>query len=96
VTTDLGHSYYRQNTGDGGGYYASQGSGPLHFGVAGATTATVIVNWPSGVVDTLSQLPANSIITVTEGSSSLPRHTDPGAGHDQKAPVAFKIASLAR
>ncbi len=73
VTTNLGRTYYRQNTGDGGGYYASQGSGPLHFGIAQATQATVTVHWPSGVVDVLPQVPANCIITVTEGSSELTR-----------------------
>jgi enediyne biosynthesis protein E4 len=60
---------YRQNNGGGGGEYASQGSQPLHFGLGRATTATVVVNWPSGVVDTLPGVPVDQIITVTEGSN---------------------------
>ena len=61
---------YRQNNGGGGGEYASQGSEPLHFGLGTATTATVVVNWPSGVVDTQPGVQVNQIITVTEGSST--------------------------
>jgi hypothetical protein len=67
VTSTNGLSY-RQNTGGGGGDYASQSSEPLHFGIGSAEMGTVVINWPSGVVDTLS-VPANSSITVVEGSS---------------------------
>src|SRR5581483_5639392 len=69
VTSSNGVAY-RQNNGGGGGEYASQGSQPLHFGLGTATSATVVVNWPSGVVDTLQDVPVNQIITATEGSSS--------------------------
>lgn len=60
---------YRQNNGGGGGEYASQRSEPLHFGLGAAPRATVVVNWPSGVVDKLRGVQADQIITVTEGSS---------------------------
>lgn len=60
---------FRENNGGGGGEYASQGSGPLHFGIGTARNASVTVQWPSGIVDMLSQVPANSTITVVEGSS---------------------------
>jgi hypothetical protein len=66
VTSTNGLSY-RQNTGGGGGDYASQSSEPLHFGIGSAETGTVVVTWPSGVVDTLS-VSANSTINVVEGS----------------------------
>ncbi len=59
---------YRQNNGGGGGEHASQGSEPLHFGLGAAASATVVVHWPSGAVDTLPDEPVNQIITVTEGS----------------------------
>lgn len=68
VTSTAGVSY-RQNTGGGGGDYASQSSEPLHFGIDSATEGTVVVTWPSGVVDTVVSVPANSTITVIEGSS---------------------------
>ena len=60
---------YRQNNGGGGGEYASQSRVPLHFGIGTATEATVEVKWPSGVVDTLSSVAANSTIKVVEGSA---------------------------
>ncbi|HZS18655.1 MAG TPA: CRTAC1 family protein, partial [Candidatus Udaeobacter sp.] len=68
VTSSNGVAY-RQNNGGGGGEYASQGSQPLHFGLGAATSATVVVNWPSGVVDTLQDVPVNQIMTIAEGSS---------------------------
>ena len=60
---------FRENNGGGGGEWASQGAGPLYFGIGPATTASVTVNWPSGVVDTLSAVAANSTLTVVEGST---------------------------
>lgn len=60
---------YAQNNGGGGGNNDSEGSQPLHFGLGAATEATVVVNWPSGVVDTFPNVAANSTITLTEGSS---------------------------
>jgi hypothetical protein len=68
VTSTNGFSY-RQNTGGGGGDYASQGSQPLHFGIGSAAVGTVVVTWPSGVVDTLPLCRRSSSITVIEGSS---------------------------
>jgi enediyne biosynthesis protein E4 len=58
-----------QHYGGGGGEFWSQGNQPLHFGIGSATTATVKVEWPSGRIDTLSAVAANSTITVREGSA---------------------------
>jgi len=69
TVTYTGGMAYRQNNGGGGGEYASQSSEPLHFGIGTATEATVEVKWPSGVVDTLSSVAANSTIRVVEGSA---------------------------
>jgi hypothetical protein len=60
---------FRENNGGGGGDYASQGSGPLHFGIGSVRTATVTVVWPSGIIDTLRRVTSNSTVTVVEGSS---------------------------
>jgi enediyne biosynthesis protein E4 len=68
ATSTTGVSY-RQNNGGGGGEYASQSSEPLHFGIGSATEAMIVVTWPSGIVDTVLSVPANSTITVVEGSS---------------------------
>ena len=67
VTSTAGMSF-RQNNGGGGGEWCSQGSEPLHFGIGTATEATIQVKWPSGIVDTLSSVAANSTIRVVEGT----------------------------
>ena len=69
TVTYAGGKAFRENNGGGGGDYASQGAEPLHFGIGQATTASVQVKWPSGVVDNLSQVAANSTITIVEGST---------------------------
>ena len=61
---------YRQNNGGGGGELESQGSQPLHFGIGSATSATVRVQWPSGVCDSVLVNPVNQTVTIVEGSSS--------------------------
>lgn len=58
---------YAQNNGGGGGNYDSQGSQPLHFGIGSAAVATIKVTWPSGVIDTRSNVAANSTLTIYEG-----------------------------
>lgn len=63
-----GGKSFGENNGGGGGENASQGSQPLHFGIGAVSSATVTVNWPSGIVDVLSAVPANSSLKVTEGS----------------------------
>src|SRR5436190_169333 len=69
TVTYAGGVSIRQNNGGGGGEFWSQGSEPLHFGMGQATTASVRIIWPSGVIDQLSSVPANSTIRVVEGSS---------------------------
>ena len=75
VTTSDGLTCFRQNTGDGGGNFYSQGSGPLNFGIGTATDATIVVSWPSRIVDVVSQVPANSVIAIVEGSFGNPSPT---------------------
>ena len=69
TVTYTGGMSFRQNNGGGGGEFWSQGSEPLDFGIGQATTASVQIIWPSGVIDHLSSVPANSTIRVVEGSS---------------------------
>ncbi|HEY2713627.1 MAG TPA: CRTAC1 family protein [Chthoniobacterales bacterium] len=71
VTYDGGQAF-RENTGDSGGQYASQSSEPLHFGIGSAATATIQVNWPSGMIDLMRDVAANSTLTLVEGENPPP------------------------
>ncbi len=53
-----------------GGSYISQNDLRIHFGLGKAEKADIEIHWPSGVVDKLSAVPANQILTVREGSGS--------------------------
>lgn len=68
VTLDQGGDKYEQEVRSGGGYI-SQSDLRLHFGLGKSVRAQKIsIRWPSGVVDTLSDLPANQYYVVREGS----------------------------
>ena len=51
-------------SGDGFRYMSSL---MAHFGLGQATTATVEINWPSGLVETLTEVAANQVLVVNEG-----------------------------
>ena len=43
-----------------------------HFGLGTATTTTsVVILWPSGIVDILSDVPADQVVTVSECNADL-------------------------
>ncbi len=69
VTLTVGTSLeYREADGSGGGHYYSQGAGPLHFGLGSATLVDqVTIKWRDGVTQTLTNVAADQLITVTEG-----------------------------
>jgi len=53
-------------SGDG---YISQSDLRLHFGLGKSTRVEkIVIRWPSGLVETLSDLPANQYYVVREGS----------------------------
>jgi hypothetical protein len=60
-----GVSQLRQVTA-GEGFYSSHDKRPL-FGLGAATSATVVVKWPSGLVETFPELAADRAYVVTEG-----------------------------
>src|SRR5438874_1514130 len=63
-----GETQFREYTGQQ--HYMGQNHTPVHFGLGRATSAnTLTIQWPSGTVDTLHSVPANSTIRVVEGSS---------------------------
>lgn len=51
----------------GGGSYQSSGDARLHFGLGGEAKARVVVEWPSGQVDTHENLATNRAYTLVEG-----------------------------
>jgi hypothetical protein len=64
VVTKSGAQYNHMTTSVG---YASSSDGPVHFGLGNDTTAqTVEIHWPSGIVQTLSNVDTDRIIKVTE------------------------------
>ncbi len=73
LRTPNGLVAFRENTGDGGGNLYSQGSQPLHFGIGTAgKAAKITIAWPSGTVDSVSNVNANSTITVVESGEPNP------------------------
>jgi hypothetical protein len=88
VTTSTG-VFYRQNDGGGGGSYASQSCEPVHVGIGSALFAAIEVDWPSGVVDNLTSVPANSTLTIIEGSV-------PPAAHAQNISTRLDVKTGAQ
>jgi hypothetical protein len=63
-----GRLQYREVVGGGGGQLFSQGSGPLHFGLGEAAVVdSLVIQWPSGQVDTLTDVAPDQELTITEG-----------------------------
>jgi hypothetical protein len=51
-----------------GSSYLSQSDMRQHFGLGRSTQAERLeIRWPSGRVETIQNVPANAIVTVTEG-----------------------------
>ncbi|HWJ05392.1 MAG TPA: CRTAC1 family protein [Steroidobacteraceae bacterium] len=65
--TANGVSQVRENN---GGYHRwSQDMKRLHFGVAGATTASVRVEWPNGTTQNFSNVATNRLYRITQGGA---------------------------
>jgi hypothetical protein len=73
----------------GGGSYLSQNDLRLHFGLGRALKMeNVEIRWPSGRVETLENVTADSIYTIVEGEGIRenktlppPRNNSPNGGH---------------
>ncbi|HEV7220363.1 MAG: CRTAC1 family protein [Terriglobales bacterium] len=64
LVTKAGAQYNHMTTSVG---YASSSDGPVHFGLGPDTRAeTIEIHWPSGVVQTLRDVPGDRILNVTE------------------------------
>jgi hypothetical protein len=54
-------------------HYRAQNYKRLHFGLGGNTSADqIVIHWPSGIVQTLSSVPADQIVAVTETADYKP------------------------
>jgi enediyne biosynthesis protein E4 len=70
VVTNAGPQYNHQTSSV---CYASSSLGPVHFGLGAETKANAIeIHWPSGIVQTLENVPADQILKVTEPAESTP------------------------
>ncbi len=66
VVTKTGAQYNHMTTSVG---YASSSDGPVHFGLGvDARAESITIYWPSGVVQTLANIPADQVLKVTEPS----------------------------
>ena len=64
VSKTVGAQYNHMTTSVG---YASSSYGPVHFGLGADSKAdTVEIHWPSGIVQTLHDVPADQIVKATE------------------------------
>jgi hypothetical protein len=52
-----------------GNSYISQSDLRVHFGLGSADKADLEIHWPSGLVDKISGVKANQVLTVKEGST---------------------------
>jgi enediyne biosynthesis protein E4 len=67
VTLEQGSDKHEKEVRSGDGYI-SQSDLRLHFGLGSSTRAQkIVIRWPSGLVETLSDLPANQYYVVREG-----------------------------
>ncbi|EEB85709.1 CRTAC1 family protein [Roseobacter sp. GAI101] len=63
VTSDAGVQSQQITVGGGHGGAVA---GPLHFGIAGAKTATVQVRWPDGTLSDIVHAPAGETVKITQ------------------------------
>ena len=68
--TALGVTQFRVQ--DGRYHRWSQDSKRIHFGLASATSVSITVKWPSGLVQTFPSVPANKLYRLT-GEGGLPQ-----------------------
>jgi hypothetical protein len=68
VVTKAGTQYNHQTSSV---CYASSSLGPVHFGLGTETKANVVeIHWPSGILQTLENVPGDQILKVTEPAAS--------------------------
>jgi hypothetical protein len=59
---------------DGRYHRWAQDSKRIHFGLASATTVSLTIDWPSGLIQTFQNVAANKVYILTEGATApVPR-----------------------
>jgi len=74
-------------TQDGGYHRWSQDAKRAHFGLGGASTVTLRVEWPSGTVQTFSSVATNKLYRITEGAGIAPVAVGVAPAYPCGAPV---------
>ncbi|MBP8823263.1 MAG: CRTAC1 family protein [Flavobacteriales bacterium] len=78
----------------GGIHASSQDDTRLHFGLGVNTVAAqVVVRWPNGAVDTLSNVPADQFLTIVEGEHPLVTGVD-GPSRTQTVSNGIDLAEV--
>jgi hypothetical protein len=69
ITLHNGEQQFRELVSGGGGILRSQGHGPVHFGLGAATRVdSLVLIWPSGIVDQYTDIQADQIVVAVEGT----------------------------
>jgi hypothetical protein len=68
----------------GGGSYLSQNDLRVHFGLGSATKADLEVRWPNGLIERWSDVAADRITTLTEGTGAITNNGN-GSHRDTEA-----------
>ncbi|MCU1329150.1 MAG: ASPIC/UnbV domain protein, partial [Bryobacterales bacterium] len=69
TTTIDGKPHRQMDEVRSGGSYLSQNDLRVHFGLGPATTASIEIHWPSGVIDKLTDVKPDQILTITESKA---------------------------
>ena len=68
----------------------------IHFGLGKRTKIdSLVITWPSGQVDKLTNVPVDSIIAVKEGMGIVPASFSEGARADDERESSMTIARVA-
>jgi hypothetical protein len=67
TSMDAGKPHRQMDEVRSGGSYISQSDLRVHFGLGEASAADIEVRWPSGIVDRLSGIAVDRVVTVVEG-----------------------------
>ena len=88
--TIFGRTYWQMREIGGGNHH--QNDLRPHFGLGDATRATTVrIEWPSGIVQTLTNVPAGQVVTVTEHQAAVPPPAPAFTGVSF-APTGFDLA----
>jgi hypothetical protein len=92
LATIRGRTSWQLREISGGSGYCSQNDLRAHFGLGDATVvATIRIEWPSGIVQELSDLPANQFLTITERQDGVGAPPDVSGVMTTSGPVQLTL-----